>query len=439
LNIIIAGAGKVGFRLAKTLSTQNNIYIIDKNKNALDRLTESIDVMPVFGDIKDPDTYRALKGVSCDIFIAVTDSDESNILSTLIADDIIDVNKKITRLRNPYFAKSTIFQKLIISGSVFPFVLTAQSIKSLLDFPRANNVKSFIFTPYKLISLKITHSQAFKVEHLNIKNITIVGIERKKHFFIPDNSDVIEENDLIYIFGDEHRIKELCKKINQDENQGIKKIAIFGADLLGIEIAKSFINENVDIKIIEKDTSLCKKASEALQDRAMIINSIYIEHTIYEEENIKNADMIIATGNNDEDNIIRCLEAKEYNVKKTVAINNDLEFYNLMHKLGIVAIRGPKINAYYSILEKIDSSNVIVEKHYCGGRGKVFMRRIFPNSRLIGKVIKPIRVDDAVFLFVRSHLIKKFDQKIVLEKDDIIVVFLTLSLEAKVKKWIYNL
>ncbi|SMC08552.1 NAD-binding protein [Nitratiruptor tergarcus] len=438
MNIIIAGAGRVGFRLAQTLSIKHNVIIIDKNKEALARLQESIDILPIVGNIEDPDTFKVLNG-TYDIFIAVTDNDEANILSTLIADDEINVTKKIIRLRNPYFAKSSIAKKLGIDEAVFPFSLAAQSIKLLLDFPKANNIKDFIFTSFKLISVRVNEPLLTSTQEIESQNIKVVGIEKDKKFFIPTQSYPLEDNNLLYLFGDGEQIKEVCKKINKSDPKSIKNIAIFGANLLGIEIAKAFLEKNVNIKIVESDPALCIRASELLQNRATVINSKYIEHKIYEEENIRLADMVIATSSEDEENIIECLEAKEYEVRKTVAINNNLEFYNLMHKLGIIAVRGPKASAYYAILEKIGSSNVITEKHYCGGRGTIFMRKIFEDSLLIGTSLKPLKLDDTISYYIRDGIIYPFKQKITLHKNDLIVVFAKTYQEERVKKWIYNL
>lgn len=441
MDIIIAGAGRVGYRLAKILSIKHNITIIDKNPAAINRLQESIDVMPIYGDIEDPDTYKNLIEKSFDIFIAVTDNDEANILSTLIADDTIDVKKKIIRLRNEYFAKSSIAQKLRINDAVFPFISTAFSIKSLLDFPKANNVKDFMFTSMKMVSVRVQSSELIgeKIESLNSEEMVVVGFEREKQFFVPNKDNVLKENDLLYLFGEEKRIKDLSLKLDTITPCEIKKIAIFGGNLLGVEAAKTLLEKKVDLKVIEKDPELCKKASMVLQDRAMVINSKYVEHTLYEEENIKSADMIIATSSDDEDNIIKCLEAKEHGVRKTVAINNNIELYNLMHRLGIVAIRGPKINAYYSILEKIGSSSIITEKHYCGGSGTVFMRKIFPNSHLIGKSLKPLKFEECISLYIREDKIYNFSDKIVLSENDVIAIFSKSYLEEKIKNWIYNL
>ena len=441
MDLIIAGAGRVGHLLAKTLCLRHNVTIIDKNAEILQVLQESVDLLTITGDIEDPDTYSTLLNRRFDIFIAVTDSDEANLLSTLIADDAIDTDKKIIRLKNDYFARSSISEKLGISDAVFPFRATAESIRALFDFPRANNVKSFEYTDYKLISVFVHErvAEASSVAWFNSDTSVIVGIEREKHFFIPDEEEEILPHDLLYFFGDPVQIRRYCELIDTRMPEKIERIAIFGADLLGIEIAKVLLDRGVQLKIIEKDAALCRRASEILQDRATVIHSRYVEHIIYEEEQIGQSDMIISTDTKDETNIIRCLEAKEYGIRKTVAINNNTDYYDLMHKLDIVAARGPKTNAFYAILEKIGSSTVIFEKHYCGGRGVIFQRRIFENSPLIGKIVKPCKAKKSVAFILRGGVLLPFIEKMTLEADDLITLFLDSEEEERVKRWIYAL
>ncbi|WP_200762870.1 NAD-binding protein [Nitrosophilus alvini] len=441
MDIIIAGAGRVGFRLAKTLSIKHNVTVIDQNEDALNRLMESIDILTVAGNIEDPDTYIKMHDKSADLFIAVTDLDEANIISTLIADDMIKVDKKIIRLKNSFFAKSSIAKKLEITEAVFPYEATAASVEALFDFPKANNVKSFIHTSFKLISVRvqIKPEKILKVSDIANEKTAVAGIERDKSFFIPDLDTQIREGDLVYIFGDENIIKEICSVLDTKLPKKIKRVVIFGAKISGLEIAKKLAVKNIDIKIIESDIELCKKASYTLQENVTVINSKYKEHHLFEEEGLKNADMLIASSDNDEENIIRCIEGKEYGIEKVVAINNDMEYYALMHKLGIVVVRGPKTNAYYSILEKIASSSVISEKHFCGGRGVVFMRKVFPNSKLIGKEIRAIRYRKARFYLLRENRIFSFSKEIVCKEGDIITVFGYTSEEERLKEWIYSL
>ena len=436
MEIIIAGAGSVGFNLAKTLSVKHNIVLIDKNKETLNRIAESLDVMTIYGHVENPELYQNLLDQRYDILIAVTDSDEANLFATLMADDILEVEKKIIRLHNTYFSNSSISKKLGIDEIIFPYITTAQSIKLLLDFPKANNVKEFRFIPHKLISIYVNQSTVSSVGDITSEQQVVVGIEREKNFFIPNDNELLEEGDLLYLFGTDENIYSLSQELNQNSPQKISKIAIFGADKLGIEIAKVFLETKADVKIIEKDTTLCKKAIEILKNQATVIHSRYIADTIYNEENIKNADLIISTSRSDEENIIRCLEAKEYNIPKTIAINNDTNFYDLMHKLGIITIRGPKTMTYYKMLESISSNDIIRERHYYGARGSIFMRKITFVSQ---KETAPIEEQESRLFLVRERSIVPFYKPMLLEIGDIIILFTPTNGAEKVKNWMQML
>ena len=441
MNIIIAGAGKVGYRLAGTLSHRHNVTVVDKNEAALQRLQESIDVFTVTGDIEDPDTYRPLRNRRFDIFIAVTDSDEANILSTLIAGDVVAAEHKIIRLKNRFFADSSIAGKLGISTAVFPFSSTANAVGTLLDFPHANTVKSFIYTDYRMISVFVHASgeAGIPLYRLGSDTCAVVGIERAKHFFIPAASETVLQGDLVYLFGHPDTLKHLSRVLNPNTPATISKVAVFGADLLGLEIAKTLMKKGLRLKIIDKDIEKCKKASELLQENATVINSRYIEHTLFEDEQIGRADMVVFTSKEDEENIIRSLEAKEHGIPRTVAINNDLERYSLMHSLGIVTVRGPKANAYYTILEKIGSSSVISERHYCGGRGSIFSRKIFPDSPLVDKTVKPPDTQRYRSYIVRDNIVLPWVAKLRFHSEDILFIFLDSDDSEAMKLWIYAL
>jgi len=439
MNIIIAGVGKVGYALAKTLSTTHNVYVIEKNRALIDKINESIDVMPIFGDIINPKTYEALEDLKFDIFIAVTDNDEANILSTLIADDKIDVKSKIVRLKNPYFANSTISKKLGIKKAVFPFISTAKAIGYLVEYPKANNVKKIPFSSYKLISIKANDSKFSKYSQIEATNCSVVGYERDKEFFFLNQDSQILHNDLIYIVGEPNELKLLCAKLNNNSAQKLKNVAILGADFLGLQIAKELIKYDLNIKIFDKNIDLCKKASEELDDSVLVINSKFVEHNIYEDENVKSADIVVATSLNDENNIIKSIEAIEYGVKKCVAINNDIAYYDLMYKLGITAIRGTKTNAYYAILESIASNNIINEKHFCGGRGVVLIRKIFKDALAINRAISLNQDSETLYILLRDNSLIVCQDEVILQEDDIFIIFSYTKNEESLRNWITTL
>jgi len=441
MDIMIAGAGTVGHSLAQTLSFQHNVTVIDKDIKKLTMLEDEIDILVVQGDSENPKTYRSLDVDHVDLFIAVTDSDEANLLSTLIVEDEITVNKKIIRLKNDAFLKSNILEKLSIDYAVFPDVTTANKVKALFTFPKANNVKMFHQTKHKLISIRVQYENEvlLYVGQFITEKVIIVGIERDKEFFVPTMETSIFQNDLVYLFGSLDAIEPIASRLDEKMPASIRKIVIFGANTLAQKIAKALLDKNLEIKMIEKDIDYCKTASKLLQGKVTIINTAYEDHLLFEEEGLKNADMIIAAEHNDEKNIVKCLEAKEYGIEKVVAVNNDNAYYNLMHKMGVVVVRGSKAGAHYAILEKISSSSIVTERQFCGGRGLLFMRKIYPNSLLIGKKIKPPGIQNSILFILRNEQIFALDTIDELFLGDIIVVFGEINNEEALQKWIYTL
>jgi len=441
MDIMIAGAGTVGYSLAQTLSFKHNVIVIDKDISKLNKLDEDIDIMVLQGDVENPKTYQSLNIDTVDLFIAVTDSDEANLLSTLIVEDVVDVKKKIIRLKNDGFLKSHILDKLSIDYAVFPDLTTANKVKALFTFPKANNVKVFHQTKHKLISIKVQYEaeELYHVGQFVNENVQIVGIEREKKFFIPEADEKIQKDDLVYLFGSVDSIESISLKLDEKMPSSIKKIVIFGANTLAQKIAKTLLDKNLEIKMIEKDMTYCRMASEVLQGKVTIINSPYEDQRLFEEERLKNADMIIAAGHNDENNIVKCIEAKEYGIEKVVAVNNDKAYYSLMHKMGVVVVRGSKAGAHYAILEKISSSSIVTERHYCGGRGILFMRKIYPNSQLIGEKIKFIKIGNTILSILRDDKIVELSNIDELLQGDILVVFGEINDEEEIQKWIYTL
>ncbi len=438
MNIIIAGAGKVGFYLAKTLCIGHNVTIIDKNAQALQRIQESLDILPLKGDVEDIQTYNDFVHTHIDLFIAVTNIDNVNLVATLVADTALNIEKKIVRLQKPFFKDTSIAQRLQIESMIFPTQLASAGVASLLDYPKANNVKFFQYTDYKLISVMV--SKSFTPQEYTPKEFVIVGIERDKMFFIPQTSSVeIIPNDLVYCFGDEEAIRNEYHKLEIDTSVSIQKCVVFGGDDLGVAIAKALVAKAKDVKLIEKDLRLCHKADEVLGGSVDIINAKYDTHDIFEDEGLEHADIFISATTNDEFNIIKSLEAKERGIKKVVAINNDMEYYNLMHSLGIIVVRGPKMSAYNAIMEEISSTGVVIQKSFCGAKANVFMRKIFPNSALLNKKVKPLKLDTTALFYMRDHTLYPFDTKIVLQEDDLLIAFTTQQYNSKIKQWIYEL
>ena len=437
MNIIIAGAGKVGFNLAKTLCIGHNVTIIDKNSEALHRIQESLDILPMQGDVEDSSIYNHFIDKKIDLFIAVTNVDNVNLISTLMADSVLEIDRKFVRLQKHFFADTQVQKKLSINMLIFPIKIASKAIASLMDYPKANNVKFFKYTDYRLISVRV--SKDIEPMMISSKNFTIVGIERDKSFFIPQKDEEVLPNDLVYFFGPEEDVRTICNVLDTADKEEIQKCVVFGADELGISIAKDLIEAKRSVKLIDTSLKLCERADEILEGRASVVNLKYGDTTVFEDEGLAEADIFIAATNNDEYNIIKCLEAQDKGISKVMAINNEMEYYSLMHSLGIIVVRGPKMSAYNTIMEHISANGVVIEKSFCGSKASVYMRNIFANSSFIGKKIKPLKVSKSKIFYMRNSKLYPFTEKIILEQSDLIIAFCTLKEATKVKQWIYEL
>jgi len=439
VNIIIAGAGKVGFNLAKTLSIGHNVIVIDKNKDALSRIQDSLDILPYYGDIKDPSTFVEFEDMDIELYIAVTNLDEDNIISSMVIEDVLKPNRKFLRLKSDFYAQTSIKEKLDIQKLIFPIKSSSKSILNFLEHPKVNNIKNFNYTEYKLVSIfskKDLFSDELKVI-LTRPNTSLVAIERDKNLFIDTKDIEVYKGDLLYLLVKKEDIDDICSLF--DENTfDIKNCVVFRANDLGVEMAKILLNHKKTVKLIESDVKLCQKADEILGGEVDIINSKYHDEKLFQEESLDRADFFISAYSDDEYNIIKCLEAKEFGIKKIVAINNESEFYHLMHRLGIVTVRGPKMSAYNTIIEAINNSRVIVEKYFCGGKGVIYLRKIFENSKLIGKTIKNPNYENSSFFMIRDGKLELL-VKDELKELDVVVAICDMQISSKVKLWIYEL
>jgi trk system potassium uptake protein TrkA len=443
MKIIIAGAGKVGYHLAKTLSIYHDITIIDKNPEAISKIRDDLDVLAIYGNIENPEVYfNCSKKI--DFFIVVTNSDEVNIIASLIIDDIIEVDKKIIRLKNSFFLRSSIFEKLNIYESIFSSHHITNSLKRLFEFPLANNIKEFKNLGMIMLSVRIQNPDyvGYNIREISKEfedKVSIVGLEREKIFFIPGSSEMIKRDDLIYIFGLKDIIEQRYGNFESPDmnEKKIKNCIVFGADRLGVEMTRVLLDNGFEVKVVEKDLELCQKASESLHGEAIVLNSKYGWGHLLKEEGLDSADMFIASTNNDEFNIIKSIEAKNAGINKVITINNDREYYSLMHSLGLVIIRGEKIDTYYSILEKINTDSLILQKRYCGGRGVVLSKEI---KKCLNKMIKiPKKVKEVAEVYIiRNGKIERDMDSFICQKGDSIILFSESQYDDFLEKWIYQ-
>lgn len=441
MNIVIAGAGKVGYFLAKELMVDNEVTIIDSKDVAIQNIEETLDVLCIQGDVEDPFTYRNIQK-DIDLFVAVTDTDEVNLLSSLIIDNIVNVKEKIVRLKNNFFINENIKKKLGISTMITPALNVAENFNYLVDFPHVNNVKTFDYTKVLLLSIR-AHEKFEPVMISTFINkfdnkIIIAGIERGDKFTIPTEFDMLLPNDLIYFFAFPSIVNSIRENIcNKLDKQSIKNCLIYGANQLGIEISKVLAKKGLHIKLVDKSMENCQHANAILKNSVEVIKSNYDLDTVVENAT-SDINVFIAATTDDEFNIIKCIEAKQKGIEKVIGIYNNKQYGLLMRKLGIEVIRGEKMNAYYTILEKINSTENMIQKAFCGGDGTACIRRIFPGSKLINtKPVISTKVHErGSFYIIRDHRFRLYQDIDTIKEEDVIVAFMHKKDTILVSNWL---
>ena len=167
---------------------------------------------------------------------------------------------------------------------------------------------------------------------------------------------------------------------------------------------------------MEKDIELATKATELLEDEVTVINSTYEDEQLFYNESLQYSDIAIAASLKDEENIIKLLQIKKLGIKKQISINNYLNYYSLMHSLNLPTIRGPKIAAYYAILEEIDSRLLIYEKFFLGSKGRILIKRMLDE-----KSVKPPK--DGIAIIVRENNLLIIKEKTLIKHNDIVMLF----------------
>ncbi len=429
MEILIAGAGRVGYNIAKILSKKHNITIIDKNEENLNYISESLDILTVQGDLKDTLTYQNLDK-KYDYYIAVTNSDETNILSALIIDDFSKIENKIIRINNTSYSLTSLPEKLNINHMIYSNTITVLNIEKLIHLPQANNIKDLSFTNMVLVS--VNSEIEINSDEINTDKTSVIATVKEDKISFCNNNCTIEPNDLVYILGDKEKLKKSLKILAPSQPESIKNVLIFGATSLGIEIARVLVGLDLNIKLIEQDINLAHRAAHILQEDVMVINASYDDDNLFKSENLNASDLSIATTKNDEINIIKSLIAKKYGIKKPICINNNPYYHSIMNSLHLPVIRGPKMNTVYKILEEIDSKNIIFERFFMGFEGKIFIKKIFINK----KINKP-KENSKVIIIRDNNIINLFVNEETFEiiEGDVIIYFNTSGN----KSWITNL
>ena len=380
MNIIIVGDGKVGYTLAQFLSKDgHDITIIDKNTEALNRASETLDVMCVRGNGANVRTLIDAGIESADIIISVTGNDELNMVCCLAAKQL-GAKYSIARIRDPEYTESlTMLQKkLDIDQVINPERATAQEISRLLRFPFAINIESFAHGRVEMVEFRVDPTDPIigiplSKLHGKYPRIQFSAAQRNGEAIIPGGNFEIAAGDRVYATGDRESITKFFKQLGKD-TQRMKSALLIGGGHISYYLAKIIAGMGVRLRMIEIKEDKCNRLSEQL-DNVMIICADGTDQEVLDSESVGECGALICLTDRDEENIITGMFGARRGAKKVIVKVNRLNTLEVMEDLGIESVVSPKLTTANVILRSVralnNSRNSVVEKVYSMLGGKV--------------------------------------------------------------------
>lgn len=407
MKIIIAGAGDVGFHLAKLLSYESqDIFVIDVDSDKLNYLDSHLDVITTNGDATSVQTLKDIAIDKTDLLIAVTDSQNTNFTIAVIGKKL-GAKKTIARLNNPEFIHNTEidFKDLGLDSVISPEELAAKEITMLLNQSAFNDSISFENGALNMVGS--TLSQGSPILNLSVqqaknkfKDIDFITIAVKRadesQTMIPRGDTVFNIEDEVYFSCPKSSINKL-HLLTGKEAFAVKDVMILGGSKIGAKSAKKLCQEKYRVKLIEKNKEKAFTLAEKLQN-TLVIQGDGRDLELLEEENIREMDAFIAVTGNSETNIMSCLVAKSKGVKKTIALVENMDYINISQTIGIDTLINKKLLAASEIFKHVRQGEVLALANLKHVDAEVLEFEVKPNSKVTQNKIKDIKLSrNAVF------------------------------------------
>ena len=440
MNIIICGAGRVGYSISKQLSAQgHSITVIDQSSEFIQKINETQDVKGVVGRATYPSVLEKAGAEDTDMIIAVTQNDETNMVICQVAYSIFKINKKIARLRGQEFlggkwGKLYGESNLPIDVIISPELEVAKSLQRKLEAPGALDSVPFVGGKIKVLEIDI--DKKCPLVNTELSKLTqkfpdlkanILGVIRGEKFVILKKKDKILFNDKAFVVINASQINKTLSAFGHEEKMA-KKILIIGGGNIGFNLAKNLENDSDDVrvKIIEKNKDRAELIANELNN-TIVINGDGLDEDVLKEANIEEAETILSLTNDDEDNIMVSVLAEKNNPnKRTIALVNKKNYSLLQSSLKINDLVDPRNTTISTILKHVHKGTIETVYTLLDGEYEFIEAEVLETSELISKSIKdsnlPKEIRIGAVVRNKEVIIPKSDFKF--EKKDL-VVFLT--------------
>lgn len=396
------GGGDIGSNLAERLAAEGkDVVVVELNEQRVRELREQADVQVIQGSGSSPSVLRGAGLDDADMLVAVTDLDEVNLVSCLIASREAAVPKKIARIRDPDLAEAAakIFKSDGLDLHINPEEEAAQAIIKILRVPGATGVLEFAEGKVQVVSFAIDREcDAVGMPLSELKShgidVNIVAIARGNETIIPDGQIAFELGDLVYAAGRPETVGAFAALLGKG-GAPARRIVVSGGGNVTYYLARALEGEDVSLKIVEKDAERCKFLVDRLKS-SVVIQGTGTDPSLLAEENVGSADAFLAVTRDEEDNILAALLAKRAGASKVVVLVNKLSYVSLVSPIGVDAVVSPNLAAVSAILHFIRKGKVVSVTTVGDQAAEALEVVALETSELVGKPLREIDLQGAI-------------------------------------------
>lgn len=445
MRVIVIGSGVVGYTIAKKLSSEGqDVVVIEKDEKRLNDLSETLDVKLVHGSGSSPKALMEAEIEHSDMVIAVTNSDEVNMIACLIAGTQSKVPKKIARIRNPdYTQLTTLLEEgnLNIDFTINPERVAAERILRILEVPGATDIVDFSNGLVKLIGLRLDEGCPLLGKKLNDlkelhqeNKILLTAVYRGSRTIVPRGNIVLKAGDLVFVVTVPESINKVLNLFGKSEEAG-RKVIIVGGGNIGMYLAQKLEEMNFQAKIVERNEQRCSFLAETLE-KTLVLHGDGTDEELLREESIENIDTFIAVTGDEEDNILISLLGKNLGASRVISLINKPEYISLISSLGVDIVVSPRAASVSGILQFIRRGKVVSVTTLMEERMEALETIAMETSDIVNKPIKKIKFPEGAMIgaVVRGDEVIIPDGETIVKPDDKVIIFTLQESIAEVEK-----
>lgn len=438
MKVLILGAGQVGSTVAESLvSEANDITVVDVDPARLRNLQDRLDLRTVVGSAAHPSVLVGAGIEDCDLVIAVTQSDETNLVACRIAQQLFNVPTRIARLRaTDYLANERVLGPdcFDVNLAICPEQVLTDYIVKLVEFPEALQVLEFAHGKVSLIAVRafqggplVGHPLKEISKHIPSVDTRVAAIFRGDSPILPEGDTVVEAGDEVFCLAATENIRQVMRELRRMDRP-VRTVMIAGGGNIGLRLAHA-IERDYAIKLIEYNKRRCEMLSSSL-DRALVLHGDVTDEALLEAENVADMDLFVAVTNDDENNIMSCLLAKRMGARRVVALINRRSYVDLLQAGQIDIAISPAQATIGTLLAHVRRGHVTQVHSLRRGAAEALEAVVHgdrESCRCVGRRIEEIDLPKgaAIAAVVRGDTVIMAHHDTVVEAEDHVIVFVT--------------